>query len=48
MSMKKIALGLASAMLVTTVAFAARSAFAATKVDSYAGMKEGNSGTKAK
>ena len=48
MSMKKFALALASAMLVTTVAFAARPAFAATKVDCDAVMNEVNSGKKAK
>src|SRR5271169_2382892 len=48
MSMKKFALAAASAMLVTTVAFAARPAFAATKVDCDAVMNEVNSGKKAK
>jgi hypothetical protein len=47
MSMKKFALAAASAMLVTTVAFAARPAFA-TKVDCDAVMNEVNSGKKAK
>jgi FixJ family two-component response regulator len=47
---KKIALAAASAMLVTTVAFAtnARPAYAATKVDCDAVMNEINSGKKAK
>src|ERR1700686_4812651 len=47
---KKIALAAASAMLVTTVAFAtnARPAYAATKVDCDAVMNEFNSGKKAK
>jgi uncharacterized protein (DUF433 family) len=48
MSMKKFALAMASAMLVTTVAFAARPAFATTKVDCDAVMNEVNSGKKAK
>ena len=48
MVMKKFALVAASAMLVTTVAFAARPAFAATKVDCDAVMNEVNSGKKAK
>src|ERR1035438_3913250 len=48
MSMKKFALAMASAMLVTTVAFAARAAFATTKVDCDAVMNEVNSGKKAK
>jgi uncharacterized protein (DUF433 family) len=48
MSMKKFALALASAMVVTTVAFAAQPAFAATKVDCDAVMNEVNSGKKAK
>jgi FixJ family two-component response regulator len=47
---KKIALAAASAMLVTTVAFAtnARPAYAAAKVDCDAVMNEVNSGKKAK
>ena len=47
---KKFALAAASAMLVTTVAFAtnARPAYAATKVDCDAVMNEINSGKKAK
>src|ERR1700688_5152716 len=47
---KKIALAAASAMLLTTVAFAtnARPAYAATKVDCDAVMNEINSGKKAK
>jgi FixJ family two-component response regulator len=47
---KKFALAAASAMLVTTVAFAsnARPAYAATKVDCDAVMNEVNSGKKAK
>ena len=45
---KKFALAAASAMLVTTVAFAARPAFATTKVDCDAVMNELNSGKKAK
>ena len=50
MLMKKFALAAASAMLVTTVAFAtsARPAYAATKVDCDAVMNELNSGKKAK
>src|ERR1700723_3791767 len=48
MLIKKFALAAASAMLVTTVAFAARPAFAATKVDCDAVMNEINSGKKAK
>ena len=44
MSMKKLALAMASAMLMTTVAFAARPAFAADKVDCDAVMNELNSG----
>ena len=48
MSMKKLALAMASAMLMTTVAFAARPAFAAAKVDCDAVMNEINSGKKAK
>ena len=46
--MKKFALVAATAMLVTTVAFAARPAFAAAKVDCDAVMNELNSGKKAK
>ena len=45
---KKFALAAATAMLVTTVAFAARPAFAAAKVDCDAVMNELNSGKKAK
>ncbi len=45
---KKFALAAASAMLMTTVAFAARPAFASTKVDCDAVMNELNSGKKAK
>jgi hypothetical protein len=47
---KKLALAAASAMLVTTVAFAVntRPAYAATKVDCDAVMNELNSGKKAK
>ena len=45
---KKFALAAATAMLVTTVAFAARPAFAAAKVDCDAVMNEINSGKKAK
>jgi len=45
---KKFALTAASAMLLTTVAFAARPAFASTKVDCDAVMNEINSGKKAK
>jgi hypothetical protein len=50
MSMKKFALAAASAMLLTTIAFAAspRPAFAAGKVDCDAVMNEVNSGKKAK
>jgi uncharacterized protein (DUF433 family) len=48
MVMKKFALVAASAMLATTVAFAARPAFAATKVDCDAVMNELNSGKHAK
>jgi hypothetical protein len=48
MSTKKIALAMASAMIVTTLAFAARPAFAAAKVDCDAVMNELNSGKKAK
>lgn len=48
MLIKKFALAAASAMLVTTVAFAARPAYAATKVDCDAVMNELNSGKKAK
>ena len=48
MLIKKFALAAASAMLVTTVAFAARPAFATTKVDCDAVMNELNSGKKAK
>ncbi len=44
MSIKKLALAMASAMLVTTLAFAARPAFAADKVDCDAVMNEVNSG----
>jgi hypothetical protein len=44
MSMKKLALAMASAMLVTTLAFVARPAFAADKVDCDAVMNELNSG----
>src|SRR6202049_4393283 len=45
---KKFALAAASAMLLTTIAFAARPAFASTKVDCDAVMNELNSGKKAK
>jgi FixJ family two-component response regulator len=50
MVIKKFALAAASAMLVTTVAFAtnARPAYASTKVDCDAVMNEINSGKKAK
>lgn len=48
MLIKKFALATASAMLLTTVAFAARPAFASTKVDCDAVMNEVNSGKKAK
>ena len=48
MLIKKFALAAASAMLVTTVAFAARPVFATTKVDCDAVMNELNSGKKAK
>jgi uncharacterized protein (DUF433 family) len=48
MLIKKFALAAASAMLVTTFAFAARPAFASTKVDCDAVMNELNSGKKAK
>ena len=48
MLIKKFALAAASAMLVTTVAFAAQPAYAATKVDCDAVMNELNSGKKAK
>jgi len=48
MLIKKFALAAASAMLVTTVAFAAQPAYAATKVDCDAVMNEVNSGKKAK
>ena len=48
MLIKKFALAAASAMLVTTVAFAARPAYATTKVDCDAVMNEINSGKKAK
>jgi hypothetical protein len=50
MLIKKFALAAASAMLVTTVAFAtsARPAYAAAKVDCDAVMNEVNSGKKAK
>jgi len=44
MSMKKLALAMASAMLVMTLAFVARPAFAADKVDCDAVMNELNSG----
>jgi len=44
MLIKKFALAAASAMLVTTVAFAARPAYATTKVDCDAVMNELNSG----
>jgi len=48
MMIKKFALATASAMLLTTVAFAAPPAFASTKVDCDAVMNEVNSGKKAK
>src|SRR5258708_25619035 len=48
MLIKKFALAAASAMLLTTVAVAARPAFASTKVDCGAVMNEVNSGKKAK
>jgi FixJ family two-component response regulator len=48
MVIKKFALAAASAMLLTTVAFAARPAFASTKVDCAAVMNEISSGKKAK
>lgn len=48
MLIKKFALATASAMLLTTVAFAARPALASTKVDCDAVMNELNSGKKAK
>src|ERR1700735_1937644 len=48
MLIKKFALAAASAMLVTTVAFAAQPAYAATKVDCDAVMNEVNSGKHAK
>jgi hypothetical protein len=48
MSMKKIALAMASAMIVTTLAFAARPAFAAAKVDCDAVMNEVSAGKHAK
>ena len=48
MLIKKFALAAASAMLLTTVALAARPAFASTKVDCDAVMNELNSGKKAK
>jgi hypothetical protein len=48
MLIKKFALAAASAMLLTTVALAARPAFAAAKVDCDAVMNEINSGKKAK
>jgi uncharacterized protein (DUF433 family) len=48
MLIKKFALAAASAMLVTTVAFAARPAFASTKVDCDAVMSEVTAGKHAK
>jgi len=48
MSMKKFALAAASAMLVTTLAFAARPAYATNKVDCDAVMNEVSAGKHAK